>query len=703
MTMAFEEREGFRGVKLEGANEGFIPLAKVAGLGLDERIALRAFSQAAGGTRFADGARSLVRLSRDERRGSLGYDPQVIVGLFPGADPAKMLDSVLALPFTRTGAEAWLPLWKRLASGDKVDVHRIARWAEALGDHPWFRQYRRSLIAASDGRLFETWRGGTEIPMPEDSGIGRLQELAGDSAEMRDLKQASWQASRTIPERLGVVIGDAEKVRALEPDALEALKKDLLENHPDDWRLELLNEYANRPATLAKLDSHVEASRKAFEAEASARNAIAHAEALALRGESKAAADFLKGKVAADAGIDLQQAHLLLAAGLEPEAREALEKALPSLASPWLWRQWLQTRAAEGGDLPSLVETTMNAVDGTGPAAIEALRISLAKNNPAAIAACLKSGKDIPESLQKYAMGAALWSDGKKAEAFALWPDGFPEIRDEPAFKDWAGWDLALPSGDEPPLFAAMEKELAILAPAPDASVENLQAIAVLLLDPKTTANFGIKRVRDAMVRAALELANDKSSGELVTKLVDRARLAGASHLDCLRIEARSFMAAGEYTAAYARWIELIDSDDADISSGDYLEAARCVIEDMQDAAAIELLMRGKTEFPADSGYAFDAAWLLLTTSHPEEAGVFLEHGFAIPFADDQKEVALAMLVCAAEQTSRTDRADKAFADLVATAADWGSEESVKSLDWPEALKQSLLAVAQRNRQEGED
>jgi len=654
MTMAFAERDGFRGVKLEGANEGFIPLAKVAGLERDELDTLRAFSQGLGGTRFAEGARSLVKLSREERRGSLGHNPEMLRRLFPGADPVQMRDSMLALPFTGAGVETWLPLWERLASGDKVDAHRIVQWAAALGDHPWFLQYVRSLIAASDERLFQARRG--EMPKAGDPDIGRLQELAGDSAEMRDLKQASWKAARTTSER---------------------------------------------PAALAKLDAHVATTLKAFEAEASPRNAIAHAEALALRGELKAAADFLKGKVAADAGIDLQQAHTLLSAGLEPEAREVIDKALPSLGSPWLWRQWLQVRSAQGGGLLPLVETTMNAVGGTGPAAIEALRISLAKNDPAAIAACLKSGKDVPESLRKYATGAALWTDGKKAEAFALWPDGFPEIGDEPAFKDWAGWEAALPAGDAPPLFAEMEKELSILTPAPDASVENLQAIAVLLLDPKTTANFGIKRVREVMVRTALELAHDKSSGALVTKLVDRARLAGASHLDCLRVEARSFMAAGEYTAAYARWIELIDSDDADISSSDYLEAARCVIEDMQDAAAIELLMRGKTEFPADSGYAFDAAWLLLTTSHPEEAGVFLEHGFAIPFADDQKEVALAMLVCAAEQTSRIDRADKAFADLVAVAADWGSEESVNGLDWPETLKQSLLAVAQRSRHEG--
>jgi hypothetical protein len=179
--------------------------------------------------------------------------------------------------------------------------------------------------------------------------------------------------------------------------------------------------------------------------------------------------------------------------------------------------------------------------------------------------------------------------------------------------------------------------------------------------------------------------------------MVDRARLTGASHPDCLRIEARSFMAKGEFTAAYARWLQLIDNDKGDIASSDYVYAARCVLEDMQDIAALELLNRGKARFPTDAGFALDAAWLLLTTSHPEDAGVMLEHGFKIPFPDDQKQTAMAMLLCAAEQTGRADRADEALHELLTLSPEWGDEKSLKSLDWPEALKQNLLAVAKRN------
>ena len=656
-AMSFDSQGGFRGLKLEGANEGFVPLAKETGLQADELDALRAFSESLGGTRIAEGGRSILRLSREERLRSLARVPTDVAKLIPGGDPTEVRKTVMALPFLRPEAQAWLPLWERLATWEAVNPRRLAVWSATLRDHPWRRNYLRALIAEQDARLFEAWGTGTgdaDSPAAEDRATNELHELAGDTAEARELKRASLLAARAGPDR--------------------------------------------RPEAIAKLDTAVETTRKASGSGGALRNILAHAEALALRGELEAAAEFVRGKIPPDAKIDLDQAHFLLSAGLEPEAREALEKTLPALGSPWLWRQWLRARTSGEADILPPVERTVNAVDGSGPAAVEALKIALEKKHAPSIAACVKAAKDLPEPLRLYAAGAALWADGKKAETFALWPEGFPAMREEAGWKDWAGWEHALPEPGQPDLFHAMEQELAILEPAPDATITDLQAIAMLLLDPKTTTTFGVKRVRDAMLRIALGLSDDKASGDLVAKLVERARLAGAPHPACLRIEARSFMAAGEFTAAYARWIELIDSGDAEISPQDYVEAARCVIEDMQDAAAIELLMRGKAEYPKDAAYAFDASWLLLTTGHPEEAGVLLEHGFGLPFAADQKEVALAMLVCAAEQTLRTERADQAFAELLGLSPEWGVEESLKNLEWPEGMKQSLMAVAERNR-----
>lgn len=719
LQMSFADEGGLRGLKLSGASQGFIPLAKLDGLSTDEVAGLKAYSQALAGTRFAGSNRSMARLSRDQRRAALGDKLESLKALFPGGDPILMRDNLLALDFKAPGAEAWLPLWDRLALSEAGrDLGRLARWSSSLEKHPWREGILRAAIASSDENLFELWRG--EVPpkpedgstwLPGDREVGRLHEMAGDDRKLRELKEASWTAALSLPERLGTMLTDAEwleifpaldaaKLSKLDSEELEKAKAAMLKDRPEDERLEWLRNYAARPAALALLEEHVKSTLAAHEAAPSAATALAHAKALALHGELDAAAKFLKGKIPADTALALDQAHFLIASGLEGAARDALATSLPTLGSPWLWSEWLQVRTREGGDLPALVESTMNAVAGSGPAAVEALKISLLQGDSAAISACLQLAKDLPDSMKAYAAGSALWADGKKAGAFALWPGEFPNLTEELAIHDWHGWELALPSSDEENLFDAMGEELATLKPDPEAAPELKIELATRLLNPETTATFGAKRVRDAMMACAEVLADEPAADSVVGKMMERARLAGAPHVDCLRIEARVFMAAGDFTSGYARWLQVIESEEGEIRPADYLQAARCVIEDMQPDAAIELLTRAKKRFPTDSGFALEAASMLLTSGHPEDSGVMLEHGFTIPFKPDQEQTALAMLVCAAEQTERKERADEALAELIKLSPDWGSDDFLNGLSWPEALKQSLLEVAKRNRQE---
>ncbi|WP_035609767.1 hypothetical protein [Haloferula sp. BvORR071] len=720
--MSFADQAGFRGLKLEGVNTGFIPLAKSGGLTADELNALRSFSQGLAGTKFDADSSSIVRLSREQRREALGKDQQSLPALFPAADPASIRDLALALGLVESSPQAWQPLWDRLAASGKLeDPFRLAQWSADLGQTPWRRQFLLGRIAASDQQLFDFWHG--EVPpkkddgsswMPDGGEIAALHEFAGDDESVRKLKEASWLAARTLPKRLGKMLADpdflenlpevnATKLQALEPDSIAQMRAELVSNSPENERLEWLDEYARREAALALLDAQVAATLKEQEAAPSAEHALDHARALALRGETQAAGEFLAGKVPGDSVLTLEQAHFLLSAGLEVPVREALERALPELKSPWLWQQWLRVRSSGDAELTPLVQRAMDAVGGTGPAAVEALKISLERKDATAIAACLQAAKSLPDALKAYVAGSALWAEGKKAGAFALWPGGFPEdFANEPELRDWHGWELALPAAGEEDLFKTMGEELAKLQLGPEATVEDYRALATRLLDPETATTFGAKRIRDAMVACATNLADDRQSGELVNKMIEHARLAGAPHVECLRIEARVFMAAGEFTAAYSRWLQVIESEEGEILASDYTDAARCVIEDMQVAAAVELLNRGKKRFPADPDFALDAAWLLLSNAQPEDSGVFLEHGFAIPFAPELQQTALAMLVCAAEETERKERADQALADLLALSPDWGTDEYLKSLDWPEALKQSLLAVAKRNRPEPE-
>ena len=709
--MEFIEKDGVILLKL--AADASITLARMEGIDGTKLSALKALSESLSGMGFAKDSRCMTNHPPETRRErAAGTDRAALESLLPGT--GALLDRIAELRPRRSKPEAWIPVWQRLASG-RDNGPAIARWASGLGtDDAWYRAYIRGLIGDSDARL-HSWQRGNPLdegerdssnPLPHDDNVSTYHRLAGDSESTRELKQAAWLAVRTDPAFLGkqLVEGtkpdefeglDLKAVEKLDPEALEVMRAGLGDGDMRDWRRVAIGELPNRAAALETLDAQVADTLAAFGREASAANAIAHAEALALRGKRDEAETFLRGKVPEDAVLDLSRTHFLIASRLSSLCEPSVRRALDTLKSPWLWKAWLDVPE---GDLKDRVARVMKAVDGQGPAAVAALEKALASADAGAIGAALEQAKELPLFLREYATARAMWMQGQKAEVFALWPERIPDFQEIIAAGDWGGWEEALPWEASISFTAELSNELAKLEAPEEATVGQLQALAAFLLDPGTTAIFGIKRVRDAMVHTGLRLANDPGSAPLVTKLVDRARLGGAPHLDCLRIEARSLMAAGEFTQAYARWLALIDSDDARITSSDYLEAARCVIEDMQDAAAIQLLMRGKEKYPEDPAYVFDSAWLLLTTGHPEEAGVMLEHGFTIPFTEEQKQVSIAMLVCAAEQTQRSDRADEAFTELIALAKDWGSEESIKSLKWPESLTQSLLAVARRNR-----
>ncbi len=679
----------------------FLVLAK-QGLTEPKLIALRSLSETLSGARFAPGTRSLVTLPAAERRGlAASIDPATLDSLLPGTRPA--LDRIAALAPREAEPAAWLPVWERLAAGSGGADPSIARWASSLGpDHPWFQTCLRGLIARSDRtlyRLLHEKRFPDDEPLPSDPDIAHLHRLAGDSADLGRLKQAAWLAFRTDPDIAGKALAgemtaedfpeiDLPSVAKLELAALDALREALTAAEQSDWRLILLDELRQRPAALELLDAHIVATEKS--------HPLAHAEALALRGRLADAEAFLKDKLPADTSLTLAQAHFLLASGIAHLAPEAIDRALDAHRSPWLWSAWLDHAIPE--TLPARVERTMNAVEGRGPAAIAALDLALRDENAPAIDSALKLAKDLPSPVRDYAAARILWLEGRKPEVFALWPGDFPNYLELSESSDMLGWEGILLGAHADAFLDLLRAELSALFLKPDATLEETRAHAARLLDPVTAATFGAKRLHGPSLQTALALSRDADSAGLVAQLVERARLTGAPPADCLRAEALSLMAQGEFTAAYARWLQLVDTDSAQLQPADYLEASRCLLEDLQNEPAIQLLLRGKDHFPADGAYALEAAWLLLYSEHPEEAGVLLEHGFAIPFASDHQQTATALLVCAAELTGRTDRADQAFQNLLTLSPDWSDEEALQNLDWPETLKTALLAVAGRNQ-----
>ncbi|MCW1913389.1 DUF4062 domain-containing protein [Luteolibacter sp. GHJ8] len=708
--MEFVEKDG--AIALSLGDGAILPLARPAGLDPKQLAAVRALAGALAGTGFAEGSRSMMSYSPERRRElAAGIDSGDLEAVVPGAQ--VLLDRIAALAPRTASPEIWVPLWERLSSQPGAGP-KIARSAANLGsENAWYRTYLRGLIAGSDAKLYAWQRGENPVeeddfdpqnPLPHDDEVVAYHQLAGDPRSAGEASQAAWLLARTDPARLGKELAegveddefpglDLKALEQLDADSLKLMREALNEGDMRDWRRVVIDELPGRAKAVTLLDAKVAETQATFEKEPSHGNAIHHAEALALRGQMPEAQAFLQGKIPADAELDLAQAHFLIAARLDTTAPEAIDRALDRLASPWLWKAWL---ALPGGSLQQRIERAMKAADGHGPTGFAALHAALKSDDAAVISTALSLAKDLPAPIAEYVGARALWASGKHAEVFGIWPDEVPNIQATLDYTDTNGWEAALPWKETHEFMGKLDQQVASLKPDPEASVEQLQELATRLLAPETTATFGIKRVRDAMVHCALQLAYESTADAQVSAMVERARLAGAPNADCLRIEARNFMAAGDFTGGYARWVQLFDTEGKAVISSDYLEAARCVLEDMQPAAAIELLNRGKARYPEDAGFTLDAAWMLLTNGRPEEAGIFLEHGFTIPFPEEQKQMTLAMFVCAAEQTQRVEMADKSFAELFELSPEWGSEESVKGIDWPEELKQSLLSAAKR-------
>jgi hypothetical protein len=709
VSLEFTEVDGVHGIAFSGDFTGRLPLARAAGVTPAELAALRAHAAAVSGLAFATDSRSIITLSASERKArAASADAALLESLLPGAKQA--LERIASITPREAPPEAWLPLWQRLAGSDADPS--VARWAAGLGaDHPWYRAFLRGLIGRSDAHLYAMLRGEPgpdwDSPMPEDPDVAAFHRLAGDGDAAARRKRDAWLLLRTGTALAGGALVeedfaaehpeiDAEALSKLEPEALAQFRAKLEGEGTRDWRTVLLGEIADRPAALERLERHAAETLAAYETAPTSSNALAHAEALARTGKLSAAAEFLKDKLPEDAELTLAEAHFLLSAGLDGHAPAAITAALERHASGWLWISWLN--AAAGEELEARIRTTMNAVDGRGPAAVAALTMALEAENAPAIGAVLQLAKDIPVLIRDFATARVLWLEGRTAEVFGLWPEEFPSYPDLVEEVDLGPWESIVLSQHADDFMAALRQRLLTLMPPENATPEQLRALAETLLDPASTATFGARRVRDAMMACAEVLADDPEASEEVAAMVDRARIAGAPHLPCLRIEARSFMAQGQFTAAYERWLQLLDADAGELAARDFLLAASCLVEDLQDEPAKELLGRGRERFPQDAGYALDAAWLLLTTGHPEDAGMMLEHGFAIPFPEEQKQTAGAMLLCAAEQTGRSERADEALAELIELSPEWGNAESIGSLEWPDDLKQTLLEVVERNQ-----
>lgn len=337
----------------------------------------------------------------------------------------------------------------------------------------------------------------------------------------------------------------------------------------------------------------------------------------------------------------------------------------------------------------------ISEAEGKGPAASLCLQLALGSTHPEWISACLKSAVDLPPLLQRIAVSRIAWLDGRKADAIAGWPDTFPDYSLIRQREDWEGWEAADFAPALEGLKLCVGEELAKLELPEHATAEQRKALFDHLSDPATIQAVGKARFARACLRTALAFSAFKEENERTLKLASLARDLGEEPAPCLRAEAMSLTALGDYQQARDRWIELISNHPvATHEPGDYAEAAYTSFENADPRQAMAILTTGIHRFPNDANFALRAGWVALLTGNSERAYRFLLTGRQIGYPEDKLENATALMAIAAVQSGAIEDANVFYQDLMRMDRAWENPETVETLEWPEELKASLRQLA---------
>jgi tetratricopeptide (TPR) repeat protein len=390
------------------------------------------------------------------------------------------------------------------------------------------------------------------------------------------------------------------------------------------------------------------------------------------------------------AGLQHTRWHQDLAAAV---VRRTAGNPVTTIDSEWDLQDAVSQAFATGDDAEVL--RIISTSHGTGPAAARALELALASERPEWIDACLAKARDLPPLVAKIARSRTAWLHGQKAAAFAIWRDDPPDMTEVRKREDWHGWEQADFSPALDSLRADFEMELAALVIPEDASAGERAAVIARLTSPDTLAVVGRTRFAEACLKAALATAAIKEETDNTFRLASLARTHGAPAAPCLRAEAMSLTALGDFKNARARWIDLITMQPVETHEpGDYAEAAYTSFENADPRQAMEILNTGIARFPEDANFALRAGWVALLTNHPERALHFLLQGLRIGFPPEKLENATALLTIAAVQLGDADQARQHFDALTDIDPAWADPATLETLDWPEDLKSALRQMA---------
>ena len=337
------------------------------------------------------------------------------------------------------------------------------------------------------------------------------------------------------------------------------------------------------------------------------------------------------------------------------------------------------------------VLAAIRSAGANGPIAAKALELALASTRPEWIDASLSQATGLPPLLRKLATSRIAWLQDRKADALSGWPEVFPELNHVRLREDWDGWEQADFSQALEKLRLCVSEELAAIEIPENPTPDQRQAITRRLADPATIKAVGKPRFARACLKAALAFSAFKEESETTFKLANLARNLGEPPAPCLRAEAISLTALGDYQKAHDRWIALITEHPLESQEpGDYAEAAYTAFENANPRQAMAILTTGLHRFPDNANFALRAGWVSLLTGNAERAYRFLLTGRQIGYPQEKLENATALMAIAAAQTGAAEDAAVFYQDLIRLDPAWENPETIETLEWPEELKSSL-------------
>lgn len=353
----------------------------------------------------------------------------------------------------------------------------------------------------------------------------------------------------------------------------------------------------------------------------------------------------------------------------------------------------LETLHRDGAD--DAVVAAIRAAGGSGAAAAKHVELALASDKPSRIAACLESAVNLPPLVHRLALSRIAWLEGRKADAIAGWPDGFPDLAQVRRMEDWEGWEQADFAPALNALRGLVDQELDRLKLPPNATAEQRRALIAHLDDPETVKSVGRTRFARACLETALALAELKEESAHTFRLATMARTLGESPVPCLRAEALALTALGDFRKARDRWVMILgDYPVATHEPGDYAEAAYTAFENADPRQAMAILATGIHRYPEDANFALRAGWVALLTGNAEPAYRFLLAGMRIGYPPEKLENATALLSIAAALAGAPEDAEAFFRELVRLDPAWRDPATIDALAWPDELKAPLRDLA---------